>query len=253
MYTGPHIIQDGLVLSIDPGSLRSYVSGSSTVSNLVDSSESGSFNNLANTTFSYNFGGHWYFDGLTYTGAKDGNFIAFEEDDDTQGDATNAIAYECWVNRQGLSRHSQPRIMSTDASDYCSLYINSGNGAGKLRWRINIGGGAKNLNAVGYDSGFPIGEWFHIVGTADYNGSNSFNSYIFINGELNSSNVGGGASGNWGDGTVRPFGVFTNVESTVQNNAGYNGFCGPVRVYNKLLSAAEVLQNYNAQKSRFGY
>ena len=25
-----------------------------------------------------------------------------------------------------------------------------------------------------------------------------------------------------------------------------------VRVYNKLLSAAEVLQNYNAQKSRFG-
>ena len=130
---GPNIVTDGLVLSIDPGSLRSYVSGSSTVLNLADTSESGSFNNLANTTFSSNFGGHWYFDSLTRNEGIEANFIAFEEDDDTQGDATNAIAYECWVNRQGLSTHSQPRIMSTDASDYCSLYIIGSNGAGKLR------------------------------------------------------------------------------------------------------------------------
>lgn len=253
MYTGPHIITDGLVLSIDPGSPRSYVSGSSTVLNLADPNESGSFNNLQNTTFSSNFGGHWYFDSLSDVGNKDGNFIAFEEDDDTQGDATNAIAYECWVNRQGLSTHSLPRIMSTDASDYCTLYIIGDNGAGKLRWRINIGGGSKSVTIQNYDSGFPIDEWFHVIGTADYNGSSSYNSYLYINGELNNSTIGGAASGNWGDGTVRPFGIFTNVESTVQNDAGYNGFCGPVRVYNKLLSAAEVLQNYNAQKSRFGH
>jgi hypothetical protein len=252
MYTGPHIIQDGLVLSIDPGSLRSYVSGSSTVLNLADTSESGSFNNLQNTTFSSNFGGHWYFDSLTDAGGNDGNFIAFEEDDDTQGDATNAIAYECWVNRQGLAKHGSPRIMSTDASDYCALFDNGGNGAAKLQWRIQIGGSSKSVNIVGYDSGLPIGEWFHIVGTADYNGSDTYNTYLYVNGELNVSKTNQAASGNWGDGTTRPFGVFTNVESTVQNNAGYNGFCGPVRVYNKLLSAAEVLQNYNAQKSRFG-
>ena len=39
---------------------------------------------MQNTTFSYNFGGHWYFDSLTDAGGNDGNFIAFEEDDDTQ-------------------------------------------------------------------------------------------------------------------------------------------------------------------------
>ena len=252
MFTGPHIIKDGLVLSIDPGSLRSYVSGSSTVSNLVDSNESGSFNNLENTTFSYDFGGHWYFDSLSDVGNKDGGFIAFGEDDDTQGDATNAIAYECWVNRQGLSTHSQPRIMSTDLSDYCGLYIIASNGAGKLRWRINIGGSSKQVSIVGYDSGFPVGEWFHVVGTAEYNGSDTYNSYLYINGIENNKSGAQSATGTWGDGTVRPFGVFSNVESTVENNVGYNGFCGPVRVYNKLLSAAEVLQNYNAQKSRFG-
>ena len=253
MYTGPHIIEDGLVLSIDPGSLRSYASGSSTVLNLVDPNESGDLNNLENTTFSYNFGGHWYFDGLTDNADNDGNFIAFEEDDDTQGDATNAIAYECWINRQGLSKHNSPRIMSTDASDYCALFDNGGNGAAKLQWRIQIGGSSKAVNIEGYNSGLPIGEWFHIVGTADYNGSNTYNIYLYVNGELNASKTNQAASGTWGDGTVRPFGVFTNVEGTVQNNAGYNGFCGPVRVYNKSLSAAEVLQNYNAQKSRFGH
>lgn len=252
MSIGPTIVTEGLNLSIDPADPNCYVTGSSFAYNLADPNESGSFNNLANTFWSPT-GSFWYFDSLTDRGGKDGNFIAFTEDDDTQGDATNAIAYECWVNRQGLSTHSAPRIMSTDASDYCSLYIIGSNGAGKLQWRINIGGGAKNLDVIGYDSGFPIDEWFHVVGTADYNGSNSFNSYLYINGELNNSNVGGGASGNWGDGTTRPFGVFTNVESTVQNNAGYNGFCGPVRVYSRLLTADEVKQNYNAQKSRFGH
>ena len=92
----------------------------------------------------------------------------------------------------------------------------------------------------------------HVVGTADYNGSNSYNSYLYINGELNKSVIGGGASGNWGDGTSRPFAVSSNVEATVQNNRGYNAFFGPVRVYSRLLTADEVKQNYNAQKSRFG-
>lgn len=252
MSIGPTIVTDGLNLSIDPADPNCYVTGSSFAYNLADPNESGSLNNPANTFWSPT-GSFWYFDSLTDRAGIDGNFIAFTEDDDTQGDATNAITYECWVNRQGLSTHSQPRIMSTDASDYCALYVPGSNGAQNVRWRFNIGGSAKNVTSTGYNSGFPIGEWFHIVGTADYNGSNSFNSYLYINGVLNNSTIGGSASGNWGDGTTRPFGVFTNVESTVQNNAGYNGFCGPVRVYSKSLTADEVKQNYNAQKSRFGH
>ena len=252
MSIGPTIVTDGLNLSIDPADPNCYVTGSSFAYNLADPNESGSLNNPANTFWSPT-GSFWYFDGLTDRAGNDGNFIAFTEDDDTQGDATNAITYECWVNRQGLAKHGSPRIMSTDASDYCALFDNGGNGAAKLQWRIQIGGSAKAINIVGYNSGLPIGEWFHIVGTADYNGSNSYNSYLYVNGVLNNSTIGGSASGNWGDGTTRPFGVFTNVESTVQNNAGYNGFCGPVRVYSKSLTADEVKQNYNAQKSRFGH
>jgi hypothetical protein len=32
----------------------------------------------------------------------------------------------------------------------------------------------------------------------------------------------------------------------------FNGKLGPVQIYNKALSAGEVLQNYQAQKERFG-
>ena len=251
MSIGPTIVTEGLNLSIDPADPNCYVTGSSFAYNLADPNESGSFNNLANTFWSLT-GSFWYTDSLTDRGGNSGNFIAFGVDDDTQGDATNAITYECWTNRQGLSSDSNPRVMSTDLSDYCGLYFPSNAGATNLRWIINIGGSNKTRNSVGYSSGFPIGEWFHFVGTADYNGSNSYNSYLYINGELHSSTIGGSASGNWGDGTSRPFAVSSNVEATVQNNRGYNAFFGPVRVYSRLLTADEVKQNYNAQKSRFG-
>ena len=32
----------------------------------------------------------------------------------------------------------------------------------------------------------------------------------------------------------------------------FNGQTGPINVYNRVLSAGDVLQNYNAQKGRFG-
>jgi hypothetical protein len=32
----------------------------------------------------------------------------------------------------------------------------------------------------------------------------------------------------------------------------YNGLMGPIQIYNKSLTAQEVLQNYNATKSRYG-
>jgi len=32
----------------------------------------------------------------------------------------------------------------------------------------------------------------------------------------------------------------------------YNGRVSSVKIYNRVLTAAEVLQNYNAQKGRFG-
>ena len=35
-------------------------------------------------------------------------------------------------------------------------------------------------------------------------------------------------------------------------NGNFNGRMGPHRMYNKILTAAEVSQNFNAQRARFG-
>jgi hypothetical protein len=47
--------------------------------------------------------------------------------------------------------------------------------------------------------------------------------------------------------SIGVFGGFNGVRGYY-----YNGNIGTVKVYNRALSAAEVAQNYNAQKSRFG-
>ena len=36
-----------------------------------------------------------------------------------------------------------------------------------------------------------------------------------------------------------------------RNNYGTDAYYGPVHIYNRALTAAEVLQNYNALKDRF--
>jgi len=237
-YRGPNIVRDGLVLALDAGAVRSYPGSGTTVYNLADGTYNGTLVN-----------------GMTYDSEASGCFvgdgtddnITFGESADTKGTTNNAITYECWVKRTGTSTASNPRIMSTDASDYNALYLES-SGAGNLIWRINIGGGSKTVTHTG---GVPLNEWTHIIGTGYYNGSSNYTAELYINGSLVGNNN-AAASGAWGDGTSRPFAIFSNVESTVQNNNCLTGKVASARVYNISLTADQVTQNYNAQKSRFG-
>tara|TARA_B100000282_G_scaffold283668_1_gene247526 strand:- start:412 stop:1173 length:762 start_codon:yes stop_codon:yes gene_type:complete len=253
MYTGPHIITDNLVLSADAGSLRSYISGSSIVNNPATPGYSGSLDNLDNTTFNRNNGGFWDF---THDPTTDeGQFIVYPPSDLTQGDVANAITYECWVNRQDVSLDTNARIMSTDLSDYNTIYVNA-NGEGNVVWGVNIGGSRKSRQLISSKFGSPVlptNQWFHILATATYNGSDTYSQAIYRNGVLGQETVDGSASGTWGDGTSRPFGIFCNVEADAAPRDGFNGQMACFRVYTRFFSQAEVLQNYNAQKSRFGY
>jgi hypothetical protein len=43
-----------------------------------------------------------------------------------------------------------------------------------------------------------------------------------------------------------------NFMSRVSNNEQMGGRIGQIQIYNRILSDSEILQNYNAQKSRFG-
>jgi hypothetical protein len=83
-----------------------------------------------------------------------------------------------------------------------------------------------------------VGGWYHIVGIYE-----SGRQQIFVNGQLITS------------GTNTDTITFYNQPVWIgrANYGGYfNGGISVVRYYNKALSSTEVLQNYNAQKIRFG-
>ena len=85
--------------------------------------------------------------------------------------------------------------------------------------------------------------WYHIVGTKDNNGTMK----IYINGVLEGTTTGV---------TNIPLpqtGVTLKIAARGDTNDQYsNQRFGVCRIYNKELSSSEVLQNYNAQKGRFG-
>lgn len=82
------------------------------------------------------------------------------------------------------------------------------------------------------------GAWFH--GVATYNGNTV---KIYINGNLESTNA--------------RTGTITAGAKNIGSNSGgsseyFNGTIATVRVYNRALSAAEVQQNFNAHRGRYG-
>jgi hypothetical protein len=82
------------------------------------------------------------------------------------------------------------------------------------------------------------GAWFY--GVATYDGSNV---RIYINGNLESTNA--------------RTGTITSGAKNIGSNSGgsseyFNGTIATVRVYNRAMSATEIQQNFNAQRTRYG-
>jgi len=85
----------------------------------------------------------------------------------------------------------------------------------------------------------PSGVWYNVALTWD---SSSFSSYV--NGIYNTSSI-YAASGSTSLFTI---GAYTSP----LGSQGFNGNIGFTQIYNRALTQQEVLQNYNALKSRFG-
>jgi hypothetical protein len=118
--------------------------------------------------------------------------------------------------------------------------------AGGGKWRIDVynnGSVAADFwtdgNATSATGLVTTGKWFHLVST--YDGANKC---IYINGTLRASAIASRA---------------TAVNAATVQISGYtpggyivDGFIPIARVYNRALSALEVLQNFNTTRSKFG-
>ena len=224
MYVGPDIVDDGLVFAIDAGSTRSYPGSGTTGTDLI-SSESITLNN--GVGFSTDKGGTWTFDGSDdYIQTSFGQNIV-----------STGFSVNFWFNVTGTATcFFMQMYVSADVNTVFRVERNS-IGANSIEFghSPNGSGGMSELTSTN----FPNDVWQSC--TIAYNGSTK---YIYRNGVLDTSVSSSDVYFYTGailriaarqDGTLLPI----------------NGKMPSVKVYNKALSAAEILQNYNAQKTRF--
>ena len=224
-FSGPNIITDGLVFAVDAGSTRSYPGSGTTGTDLI-SSESITLNN--GVGFSTDKGGTWTFDGSDdYIQTSFGQNIV-----------STGFSVNFWFNVTGNATcFFMQMYVSADVNTVFRVERNS-IGANSIEFghSPNGSGGMSELTSTN----FPNDVWQSC--TIAYNGSTK---YIYRNGVLDTSVSSSDVYFYTGailriaarqDGTLLPI----------------NGKMPSVKVYNKALSAAEILQNYNAQKTRFG-
>lgn len=229
---GPRIVTNGLVLSLDAGDRNSYVSGSNTWFDLSGNNYSGSLFN--GPTFSSGSGGSIVFDGIDDRVSRSGSI------DTGQNFTVNAWIYPTLL---GTTR----RCVVANSYDYI----------GPNGWNFSTAGGNTNntfFMAIGADAAFRVAAantlstntWQYITAVVT-NGGGTITLYKNGNSTDTQSSV---INPNTMTYTLPQFNIgFRHIGGTTDP---YTGNIALVQIYNRALSQQEVLQNYNAQKSRFG-
>jgi len=221
-YYGGPIVTDGLVLAADAGNLVSYESGSTTAYSLTGSYSTSLVNGVG---YSNNNGGVFEFDGSD-------DYMSTSIDLGQNG----AISY--WFTLYELPTVSGSTVMLGGYNRYI-LYSNNNTPLNALYHFMYYDTLSSTIDyvAAGQISNIVAGKWYNSTVTWDENG----NFQAYVNGEQTVNT------------TASNFSNWRNDFSGGMRVGGYRSpqGGGPIAFYNKNLSPQEVLQNYNAQKSRF--
>lgn len=221
---GPQIVTNGLVFFVDAANRKSYP-GSGT--DWADLSGNGS------TCVS---------SGGPVIGTDGQGSFLFDATDDIFISPENSVfntqtpSVEVWIKTNNTNQNGFWFEKGTVNTQY-SLFQEGT----VIQWRQNVGT-LTNLSTT-TATYISTANWAHIVGTYT-----SGTRRLYINGALvNSDSQTGTIATNTNGISIGVFGGFNGGRGYY-----YNGRIGAVRVYNRALSPSDVLQNYNATKTRFG-
>ena len=233
---GPDMIENGLVLSLDAADRNSYVSGSTNWFDLSGVNRSGSLIN--GPTFNTGSGGSVIFDGVDdLMEGNDGGLFNF---------GTGDFSIDVWMKYNTLQ------------IGYKSIFSRGNPSVGTKRWFYLAKYHADNKFLFAVDDDIlkkevisntvaQVNTWYHLTGVRRAGNA----SELYINGIFESSQSDAGNS------------LDANLSDCLFRFAAHRGaaqvayeFCDCTisngKIYNRALSASEVLQNYNATKTRFG-
>ena len=233
---GPKIVTDGLVLSLDAADRTSY-SGGTTWYDLSENNNNGTLTN--GPTFNSENGGSIVFDGAD-------DYVITTANSTPSLNITSSITLETWLKSTALANISHAdginsKGLSSDGNSavYETLLRQSG-GINYPFFRMRIGSSTPTY----FPTNIPLNlnQIYHFVSVYDGN-----TMRIFINGV--ESGTGLPQSGTIEANTQQ---LTIGIRYNRNSDSLFNGNIFVNRIYNKALSSQEVLQNYNATKSRFG-
>ena len=233
---GPRIVTSGLVLSLDAADQNSYPGSGTVWNDLSGNNNTGTL--VGSPTYSTSNNGILTFNGTNqYATASYGSAIP---------SGTAAFTMCCWFYWTATG-YSNP------GSEIFAIGGNTVSGCRVALWidyaNSSIGFEAQSAGKfIGAWSG--ANTWVHLCVSVPASATVNTVS-LYYNGNLAPTPVinGGTTAINIVASQVRISGI-----PTVSTGLGYEfkGNISNVQVYNRALSATEIAQNYNAQKSRFG-
>lgn len=174
--------------------------------------------------------------GPTYSSSNGGS-ILFDGTNDrvSTGIFPNGVrTYMIWIKYNSATGTAGYQLTGTQQGDAYTYTGRQDNGN-----PYTYGGSGGNGGAT-TDYTLNTATWYYQGFTLASNG----NLGIYVNGSLLETKTGNGL----GSTPTSEFSI-----GCINTNHFVNGNIAVVHLYNRVLSTAEVLQNYNSQKSRFGY
>lgn len=219
------IVTNGLVLCTDAGNPRSY-SGTGTI--WADISGSGYNSTLTN--------------GPVYTSSSANSYFTFDGIDDFSISPNyqtfgNDMTWEAWVYcTQDISTYN---MFMGRYLPYFSFF--SGN---RLYFSNNIGGSQQTIQTA---SNLSLNTWYYAAFTTSYTNPNT-TMKIYTNSVETASASYPGTQQQYSNGFM--IGDGNNGSNT--SWYPFKGRISNVKVYNRTLTPAEIVQNFNAMRGRYG-
>lgn len=233
---GPNLVTSGLVLYLDAANPRSYVSGSTTWSDLTISGNNGTLIN-----------------GPTFSSANGGS-IVFDGTDDYVGGSLPTFNVGC------ISMWILPSTTVNASSSGQAILTLRWTGVTNSEWYIALGSVTTQLTneyitvldvVTGRRTGITNGGsllanvWHNLTFNIE-----SGTYKIYINGIRVNETVGGpGGVTQLTSPNILAIGALSRGTLL---SLPFSGRISTIQLYNRALSAFEILQNYEATKSRFG-
>ena len=222
------IVRNGLVFNMDAANRASYVPNAITSFNTIDLSTSGSLKNdtgfVGLPTSSFTF---------------DGTDEYIECSNDNATDPQTNYSINAWVKLSSIGRqHSLlEKYDNTSSQGSYAFRINTAN---KFQFFLIIGTGYRLTES---SSALSADIWYNLCCTQNFSTSTGI---VYINGiqdnQSTNMNIGPATSNN-------PLKIGARGND---NGTKLQGNLACAHIYNRALSAEEVLRNYNGLKGRFG-